>query len=148
MLFEDKVQKLISEIEFNNVRKTYSQEYEVYDYYFIIVKYVENNEIKELLIDQVNDLDKLKNKKILYKYFINKIHYLNEPLGFYSSDNGEAYHIYNIGYFYIDGYFDQEKDELLKIKELYKKYNNDYSSIVFPFSDEEFLLKNESVILF
>lgn len=147
MLFEDKVQKLITENEFNSVKKDYTQEYEVYLYHFIIVKYIEDNEIKELKIDQIKDLDKLKDINVLYKYYIKKIHYLNEPLGFYSSDNGEAYHIYNIGYFYIDGYFDQDKDEFKVIQELYKKYNDNFNNLSFPFTDEEFLSNNKSVVL-
>ncbi len=148
MLFEDKVQKLTTEEEFNKLQYEYNDDNKIYPYYFIIIKYEENNEIKELKIDQIKDLVKLKDMKILYKYYIKKLHYLSDPQEFYAVDDGEAYHIYNVGYFYIDGYFDQDEDELNTIKELYKKYNDNFSNMKFPFTDEEFLLNNKSVNLF
>ena len=68
MLFEKQNYKIATEDEFNDILD-YDKD-NVYLYHFIIVKYKENNEIKELNIDQLKDLDKLNNKEIIFKYYI------------------------------------------------------------------------------
>ena len=145
MLFEKQNYKIPTEDEFNDILD-YDKD-NVYLYHFIIVKYKENNEIKELNIDQLKDLDKLNNKEIIFKYYIKKIHYYSEPGYFYDEELGDTYYIYNIGYFHIGGLFETKKDDLDIIKKLYEDYHNNYSNINFDFTDEEFLSNNKSINL-
>lgn len=120
----------------------------VYLYHFIIVRYKEYNKIKELKIDQIKDLNILNDKKIIYKYYIRKVHYYTQAGYFFDDEFGDLYHIYNIGYFHIGGLFDTKKDELEVIKKLYDEYHDNYSNLNLEFSDEEFLSNNKSVNLF
>lgn len=67
----------------------------VYLYHFIIVRYKENNKIKELKIDQIKDLNILNDKKIIYKYYIRKVHYYTQA-GYFLMMSLVTYIIYII----------------------------------------------------
>lgn len=144
MLFEENI-SVITEEEFNCELEGVKDK--AYLYHFIIVKYKEKYDIKTLKLDQVEDLEELKSKEIITKYYLKKIHYYN------SCDNenfalGEPHHIYNLGFFYIGGILNSSKDNLILIKELLKEYEDNYKNMKFPFTDEEFLSLNKSVINF
>lgn len=137
MLFEGEKHIPIDENEFLEILN-YEKD-SVYLYHYIVVFYNEDNQIKEIKIDQVKNLKLLEDKDIIRKYYVRKIHYFNNPDYFYSEEIGDTYHIYNIGYFHIGGYMKNDIDE----KEFYKKYIDDYENLEFPFTDEDFLLNNK-----
>ena len=146
MIFENENYIITNKKNFDETIK--EEKENIYLYHFIIIKYKENNEIKEIKIDQLNDLNKLENKEILYKYYIRKIHYYTEPSLFYYEEQGDTYHIDNIGYFHIGGLFETNKDELKQIKEMFNNYNKNYKNMKPKYSDEEFLKNNKSITLF
>ncbi len=90
----------------------------------------------------MKDLEKIKNKNIVTKYYICKIHYFNDC----NNDDfelGDPYHIYDIGYFYIGGFMENEKVSDEVIKTLFDDYDKKYNYINFPFDDKEFLSFNK-----
>ena len=140
MKFEDNNYFAIDKNEFENVLKEDREN--VYLYHFIFVKYLEDNKVEFKKIDNVNDLKLLENKKILVKYYVEKIHYFNDCRND-EFEYGEPYFIFNVGYFYIGGLIRNKKDETEKIKALFEKYENDYSTIHFPFDDVKYLSLNK-----
>ena len=113
-----------------------------YCYHFIIVKYKENNKILEIKIDNFKDLDKIKDKDIIVKYYIEKLHYYN----YYDNilyDDGEPIHICNLGYFQINGEFPINKEIKKILDKLFNEYDNNYKNIKFELNDKEFLSLNK-----
>ena len=140
MIFEDKNYLIIDENEFEY--ELIKNKDDVYLYHFIIVKYQNNTDIDYIKIDQIKDLIKMNDKKIICKYYIKKIHFYNDS----DNDNfeyGEPYYIYNVGYFYIGGFISSKQEDLLKIKKMFKTYEDAYKIGVFPFDDVEFLSLNK-----
>ncbi len=112
-----------------------------YLYHYIVVEYEENNTIKYSKIDNLKELNKFKNKNILYKYYIERIHYYNNEDDNFFYEEGYPSHIYNLGYFFIGGFI--KINENKKIEKLLKQYKDNYLNIVFPFNDEKFLSLNK-----
>lgn len=140
MKFEDNNYFIINKEKYNEILEDNVEN--VYLYHFIYVKYIEKENIKFIKIDNINDLDKLKNKNVLVKYYISKIHYFNDC----SNDEfeyGEPYYIYDIGYFYIGGFIKNKEEEVKKIKEMFENYNVKYKSMNFPFDDKKYLSLNK-----
>lgn len=138
--FEDKNFYIINKTEYDDILKDNKED--IYLYHFIFAKYIDNNVIKYTKIDDSKDLKMLESKKILIKYYIEKIHYYNDC----NNDNfeyGEPYYIFNIGHFYIGGFIKNKDIEIKKVKDLFKKYTNSFPTMIFPFSDKEYLSLNK-----
>lgn len=145
MILKDKNYFLINKNEYEDIFKNDKES--VYLYHFIYVKYLENECIKYIKIDNVKDLELLNDKKILVKYYIRKIHYFNDCNNL-SFEYGEPYYIYNVGYFYLSGFIENKnREELSKINKLFQDYNNNYDKISFLFNDKEYLNLNSQEIL-
>lgn len=129
---------------FNDILKSRDKK-STYLYHFIIVKYRNNNDIKIIKIDQFKDLVKLENLDIICIYFIEKIHYYTGE-GNYFEDLGEPYHIFKIGYYFINGDIMSTNEEMKCLMEKINNYERDYDTLEFPFTKESFLLLNKSVI--
>ena len=117
-----------------------------YLYHYIVVEYKEDNKNKYLKIDNIKDLNKLKNVNILYKYYIERIHYYNNEDDNFFYEEGYPTHIYNLGYFFIGGFI--KNNEKKKIEKILKQYKDSYLNMNFPFNDNEFLSLNKSKINF
>lgn len=146
MIYEDKNYSIIDEKYYNSLMKNINKN-ETYLYHFITVKYRDNNDIITVNIDQVKDLNQIKDKNILFKYYVQNIHFYNE-FNNILYDNGEPYYIYNIGYFLIGGDVSMNKKDKEIARSMFDKYNKEYLDMRFPFSDEEFLSNNKSIINF
>jgi hypothetical protein len=146
MIYEDKNYSIIDEKYYNSLMKDINKN-ETFLYHFITVKYLDNNDIKTININQTKDLDHIKDKNILFKYYVQNIHYYNK-FNNILYDNGEPYYIYNIGYFLIDGDVPMNDKDKELAKKMFDKYNEEYSNMKFPFNDEEFLSNNKSVVNF
>ena len=103
---------------------------------------MKDNNIEYMKIDNIDNLKEIDNLNVLVKYYVQKIHYLYDC----SNDNfeyGEPYFIFNVGYFYIGGFIKNNDDEVMKIRKLFEKYVDNYSSMHFPFNDVEYLSLNK-----
>ena len=89
-----------------------------YLYHYIVAEYKEDSLTKYLKIDNVEDLTKLNNKNILYKYYIERIHYYNNEDDNFFYEEGYPSHIYNLGYFFIGGFI--KTNENKKIEKILK----------------------------
>ena len=89
-----------------------------YLYHYIVAEYKEDGLTKYLKIDNVEDLTKLNNKNILYKYYIERIHYYNNEDDNFFYEEGYPSHIYNLGYFFIGGFI--KTNENKKIEKILK----------------------------
>lgn len=111
----------------------------------IFAKNKNTNEIKQFEINtEKNDLKNcnLNDWKFIVKYYVEKIKQHN-IYKFHCQEIGEAYYIYGVGYFYISEFYKDMKHSINEeIKCLFKEYDNNYHSIVFPFTDEEFIVSN------
>ncbi len=128
IITKEKYEKILQESD----KKTY------YLYHYILYK-CESNEI--IKIDQIKDLEKIKDKIILTKYYIERIHYYNEDYN-ENYELGFPSYIYNLGYFYIDGFIDMHKEEEENVRKLFNNYDKHFKELNFPFTDSEFLRKN------
>lgn len=146
MILENKNFFITNEKMFNQmINDTDKNDY--YLYHYIIVVYKINNTIETIKIDQINDLDKLDNLNVIYKYYIKRMHFYN----YFDNvmyDEGEPTYIYNIGYFFLDGDVSCNKKDKEIIFNKINKYNQEYSNMKFPFTDNEFLSNNKSTTLF
>ena len=77
MLHEYTISSITTKETFNNLMNDREID-RTYDYHCIIVKYQDNTDILTMKIDKVEDLEKLKNLKVISKYYVRKIHYYNE----------------------------------------------------------------------
>ena len=117
-----------------------------YLYHYIVYEYQDENNIKYLKIDNVNNLNKVDNLNVLYKYYIKRIHYYNNESDNLFFEKGYPSYIYNLGYFFIGGFIKTNEKE--KIEKLLKEYKSNYKNLNFEFNDKEFLSLNKSVINF
>ncbi len=113
------INKAVFEKELNNSINKYL-------YHFILCELVNNTFVK---VDNYNNLNSLKDDKIKYKYYIEKIHY------FKNKDNphpeyGDTFHIYGIGYFYIGGIVDNEIISKEQISQIINQYKKDYDNLI------------------
>lgn len=146
MILENKNFFITNEKMFNQMINDTDKNY-YYLYHYIIVVYKINNNIETIKIDQINNLDKLDNLNVIYKYYIKRMHYYN----YFDNvmyDEGEPAFIYNIGYFFLDGDLSCNLKDKEIIFNKINKYNQEYSNMKFPFTDCEFLSNNKSTILF
>ena len=134
MIYDDKNFTIITK---DLYEKVLNEDDNFYPYHYILVKYQDNKGIKTIEINQVKDLYKIKELNVLCKYYIKKLHFYTET-GNYLYEYGEPYYIFNVGYFYIGGVIKTKKDELMKIKEMFEKYNKEYSKMKFSFDDKSF----------
>ena len=122
---------------------SYYTEEEIYLYHFIIFKYAD----KYIKVDNLNDLDSINEEGLICKYYIEKIHFYddvrNEDFEF-----GDAYHIYNVGYYYIGGFVKSRLISKDVINKTFSDYIANYKNMTFLFTDSEFLKLNKSKILF
>ncbi len=141
MEFKDNITKIIDEKLYKILlNDLYDKSIKTYLYHFIVVKYKDHNNIYTMKIDNLKDLNKIKDKEILIKYYVEKLHYYNE----FSNDlyaDGMPCHIYNMGYFLIDGDIELNDKEKLELNELFIKYQNNYSN--FKNNDIDFLSLNK-----
>lgn len=71
---------------------------------------------------------------------IDKIKIFN-PYKFHFQEIGNAYYIYDLGYFYIsDFYKDFKHFKNEKVYSLFIEYDKKYHNIKFPFKDDEYLI--------
>lgn len=71
---------------------------------------------------------------------IDKIKIFN-PYKFHFQEIGNAYYIYDLGYFYIsDFYKDFKPFKNEKVYSLFIEYDKKYHNIKFPFKDDEYLI--------
>lgn len=77
---------------------------------------------------------------LISKYYVIEVK-VDEPLCFDYEDIGNAYKIYNVGNFFISDIFkmDDEKKKIIKSK--FDLYDENYKSMVFPWTDDEFIIK-------
>lgn len=141
MNIEDKISGIINESEYANFLKDRNHK-ETYLYHFILVKYKDHNDICSIKIDSKDDIKKIVDKNILYKYYIEKIHYYNE-FNNIQYDKGMPIHIYNLGFFEMNGDLPLSKEEKNQISDLFSEYEKNYNSIYFDFDDETFLSLNK-----
>lgn len=146
MLHEYTISSIINKERFDNLIEDRETD-RTYDYHCIIVKYQENMDILTMKIDKVEDLEKLKDLKIISKYYVRKIHYYNESDNLLF-DEGEECHIENLGYFFLNGMVELSDKDRKIVKEMFQKYDNEFNNITFDFTDEEFLSLNKSVFKF
>ncbi len=140
MEFKDKITNIINEELYNKLLSDLDERnIKTYFYHFIVVKYKDHNDISTIKIDNIKDLDNIKDKEILSKYYVEKLHYYNR----FDNDlyaEGMPCHIYNLGYFLVDGDVNSINIELNK---LFDEYDKNYSNIKFEFNDIEFLSLNK-----
>ena len=146
MLHEYTISSIISKETFDNLMNVREID-RTYDYHCIIVKYQENTDILTMKIDKVEDLEKLKDLKVISKYYLRKIHYYNESDNLLF-DEGEECHIENLGYFFLNGMVELSDKDKKIVEEIFEKYDNEFNNITFVFTDEEFLSLNKSVFKF
>lgn len=146
MLHEYTISSIISKETFDKlINDRYIEE--TYDYHCIIVKYQDNTDILTIKIDKVEDLIKLKDLNIISKYYVRKIHYYNETDNLLF-DEGEECHIENLGYFFLDGMVELSDNDKEKVEEMFDNYDKNYNNMNFEFTDEEFLVLNQSAMNF
>ena len=141
MNLKDKISEIIDENEYLKFLKERNEK-ETYLYHFILVKYKDHNDICSIKIDTVSNLELLKDKDVMYKYYIEKIHYYNE-FDNLLYDEGMPIHIFNLGYFAIDGDIQLSKQEKENLKQLFLQYEKEYSNLKFDFDDKAFLSLNK-----
>lgn len=125
------------QIEKNTYESELNNDVNKYLYHFIVCE-MKNGEI--LKVDNYNNLNLLNSNDILYKYYVEKIHYFKDK------DNphieyGSTYYIHNIGYFYIGGLIENEnisKEQINNMIEQYKEFYSKFSKE----DDIEYLKKN------
>ena len=132
----------LTEEEFNRNINYYSEK-EIYLYHFIIYKYKD----KYIKVDNMSDLKKIDYNNLICKFYIEKIHFFNESGNDYF-EYGNAYHIYNLGYYYIGGFVTSKLLKKDKVKKVFKEYMSNYKNMDFPFTDAEFIEKNKNKMLF
>lgn len=122
----------------------YSNEKDIYLYHFI---YILTNENELIKIDNINDLERFNINDVKIRYYFTKVHYCTgeDELSY---EYGDLYKIEQLGYFRIGGSGKKDLIDKEKIKKMYENYNENYKNLSFNFTDEEFLNKNKSVILF
>ena len=146
MLHEYTISSIISKDTFDKlINDRYIEE--TYDYHCIIVKYQDNTDILTMKIDKVEDLIKLKDLNVVSKYYVRKIHYYNETDNLLF-DEGEPCYIVNLGYFFLNGMVELSNKGKEKVKEMFDNYDKEYTNMTFPFTDEEFLNRNKSILKF
>ena len=146
MLHEYAISSITTKETFDNLMNDRDID-RTYDYHCIIVKYQDNTDILTMKIDKVEDLEKLKDLKVISKYYVRKIHYYNESDNLLF-DEGEECHIENLGYFFLNGMVELSKENKKIVEEMFKKYDSEFNNITFEFTDEEFLSLNKSVFKF
>ena len=146
MLHEYTISSITTKETFDNLMNDRETD-RTYDYHCIIVKYQHNTDILTMKIDKVEDLEKLKDLKVISKYYVRKIHYYNESNNLLF-DEGEECHIENLGYFFLNGMVELSDKDRKIVEEKFEKYDNEFNNIIFDFTDEEFLSLNKSVFKF
>lgn len=124
------IDKAVFEKELNNSINKYL-------YHFILCELKDNTFVK---VDNYNNLNSLKDDKIKYKYYIEKIHYFKNKDNPHS-EYGDTFHIYGIGYFYIGGIVNNEIISKEQISQIINKYKKDYDNLI-KSDDTEFLDRN------
>ena len=146
MLHEYTISSIISKETFDNLMKTRDMD-KTYDYHYIVVKYQDKTDILTMKIDKEEDLEKLNNLKVISKYYVEKNHYYNESDNLLF-DEGEPCYIVNLGYFFLNGMVELSNKGKEKVKEMFDNYDKEYTNMTFPFTDEEFLNRNKSILKF
>ena len=146
MLHEYTISSITTKETFDNLMNDREID-RTYDYHCIIVKYQDNTDILTMKIDKVEDLEKLKDLKVISKYYVRKIHYYNESDNLLF-DEGEECNIKNLGYFFLNGMVELSDKDRKIVEEMFQKYDNKFNNITFDFTDEEFLSLNKSVFKF
>lgn len=110
----------------------------------IVYFYKDKDNIKKLV--RYNDTDvrtvDFKNMEIVSKYYIRKLSYNLEL--YLGSEYDTIISVYGVGDFRIIADYVEKKEDL-KSKEMFEKYDKEYSNMHFPFTDEEFLKDNYKV---
>ena len=125
------------QIEKNTYESELNNDVNKYLYHFIVCE-MKNGKI--LKVDNYNNLNLLNSNDILYKYYVEKIHYFKDKDNPHK-EYGSAYYIHNIGYFYIGGLIENEnlsKEQINNIIEQYKEFYSKFSKE----NDIEYLKKN------
>lgn len=109
-----------------------------------IIKYkndLNNRYLKEIEETKDNRFKLPKDYELLCKYYITKLSYNDKEL-YEENEIFDCYKIENIGYYEITDYYKSMNIKIEYDKELIKKidnYQKNYKSIVFDFTDDEFL---------
>jgi hypothetical protein len=75
------------------------------------------------------------------KYYIERIK-LKDQFIFNTPDVGDAYHIYNLCYFFISDFAElMSKESKEEYRKLFLEYDKSYQNMKFPFNDYDFLTK-------
>lgn len=77
---------------------------------------------------------------LISKYYVIEVK-VDEPLCFDYEDIGNAYKIYNVGNFFISDIFKMDDEQKKIIKSKFDLYDEKYKNMVFPWNDEEFIIK-------
>lgn len=101
-----------------------------------------NEVIKLTFNSKKNELENfdLVNNELIVKYYVIEI-IPDLPIKLDLDDVGISTHIYNIGYFDITNYIDAPKENL-NLEQKFKEYDEKFSEMVFPFTDDEFIKEN------
>ena len=124
-------------IEQSKFEKELEEETNKYLYHFIVCKMTDGQIIK---VDNYNNLDELESNNIDCKFYVEKIHYYKDKDNPHK-EYGSAYHIQNIGYFYIGGIVENEKVNTDELKALIADYEAKYKMTSLD-KDAEFLNRN------
>lgn len=124
-------------IEQSKFEKELEEETNKYLYHFIVCKMTDGQIIK---VDNYNNLDELESNNIDCKFYVEKIDYYKDKDNPHK-EYGSAYHIQNIGYFYIGGIVENEKVNTDELKALIADYETKYKMTSLD-KDTEFLNRN------
>ena len=145
MLYDSHLEySLISKDEFeSNLELIASGDAKIINSIKIFLKNKNTNEIRMAICnterDELSNYN-LKEWQILVKYYIKRIK-VYDPYKFHFQEIGDAYYIYNLGYLYISDFYKAfEPKEDIKIKELFIEYDKKYTTMMVPFTDDEFLI--------
>ena len=146
MIFKDKNWAIIDKELFDKIFND-SESNERYLYHFLVIVYKNKNNTKTIKIDNINDLNNIKEYDIIYKYYVEKCHFYNKFNNVLYAE-GEPYYIHNIGYFLIGGDIPTTKADKEMIEKMFEEYNKSYINSNSIDDDVEFLSLNKSVINF
>lgn len=139
MLFDEKNDyEFISESIYNKQTKDIENGDATIEKSICIFYREEDNIVKKEIF---NKEDIINDKNILVKYYIERIK-LKDQFIFNTPDVGDAYHIYNLGYFFISDFAElMSKESKEEYRKLFLEYDKSYQNMKFPFNDYDFLTK-------